>query len=442
MNRFYPDTSDAVLLELKTWQEVVIPLEPEDYDRANQLSRSLVSSDRQWQTYLNGLAFSGILEWLHDRTQQSIHTDQCTLLQPQYANVLDAVCQVEVGEFVLGLIVTESLAEEVAIVPRAVVELPEFVAHFYLLLEVQEEQAQVILRGYLRYDQLMHDLRQSNLQPETDWSYRLPLPWFESDTNHLLFHLRFLDPNAICLPAITASPQTRLVQVQQGLEERLSQIQPNTEPWQVLTWEQGAALLTCPPLLNVLQLGQQQGIETPAIAQKLQEVLQRLTGQAMNVWHWSQLAIDNMAQNLVWSMPQVFTPATAMRRTPEKFEVAMQDLVQQQAVEIPPQAHYAYTNLNDTNLQLCAVSWLLTPNGTSDSWALLLILVAQAGTVLPRDLKLQVSTTTILTEVVLETDDLYLYTLVEGSLTDEFVVTVLPPAALPVTLPPFVCHAD
>lgn len=442
MNRFYPDTSDAVLLELKTWQEVVIPLESEDYDRAVQLSRSISTRDRQWQTYLNGLALDSVLEWLRDRTQQPIHTEQCTLRQPQYANVLDAVCSVEVGEFTLCFVVMESLAEEVAIVPRAVIELPEFVAHFYLLLEVQEEQGQVILRGYLRYDQLMHDLRCSNLQPEAEWHYRLPLHWFESDTNHLLFHLRFLNPDAICLPAIVPSLHTRLVQVQPGLLEGLSQLQPETELWQVFTWEQGAALLTCPPLLNVLQLWQRQGARTTAIAQRFQDVLQRLTGQVTNVWHWSHIAIEGVGQNPVWSMPQVLSPAAAMRRTPEKFEVAMRDLIQQQIVEIPPQAHYAYTNLEGTNLQLCAVSWLLTPEAIPNAWALLLILVAQAGTVLPPDLKLQVSTTAILTEAVLETNDLYLYTLVEGSLTDEFVVTVLPPADLPVTLPPFVCHAD
>jgi hypothetical protein len=442
MNRLNTNTIDELQLDLKTWQEVVISLETEDYDRATQLSHSLPSEARQWQTYLNGLALYGVVEWLSERMEQSIDLEYCSVLQPQYANVLDAVAHLHIGEFKLCLLTTESVTDEIISVSRMVVDIPEFVAHFYVLIEVQEEQAQLILRGYLRYDQLVSDLRSLNCSVSPDWHYHLPLECFDPDSNHLLLYLNFLNPATICLPATTASARAKLTQVQAELGKRFPQLQPQQELWQQLTWEQATALLSSPPLLNLLYLWQTRLEQANAISDRFQTVLNHLTGQVMNVWHWSQAATDEIAQRLAWTMPQPFLPA-ATRRATEKFESILKDLQQRQGVEIPPHAYYAYQNLVGTTLQLGAATWLLPPSDTlSDhaaTWALLLILVAQPGSVLPHGIKLQVSMTTILTEAVLETDDLYLYILIEGNPNEEFVVSILPPNELPITLPSFVC---
>jgi hypothetical protein len=444
MNRFETPTINELQLDLKTWQEAVIPLEPEDYDRATQLSQPLPTESRQWKTYLNGLALYGMVQWLGDRIDQSIDLEHCSVLQPQYANVLDAVAHLHIGEFKLCLLTTESIADEAVSISRIVVDLPEFIAHLYVLIEVQEEQAQLILRGCLRYDQLIADLRSLELTLSPNWHYCLPLECFDSDANHLLFYLSFLDPAAICLPTATESVRIKLSQVQAELGKRLSQLHPKQELWQRLTWEQATALLSSPPLLNLLYLWQTRLEQANEIGDRFQTVLHQLTGQVMNVWHWSQLATDEINQRLAWTIPQPFLPAAATRRATEKFESILKDLQQRQTVEIPPHAYYASQNLAGTPFQLGAATWLLPATSESvpenaAAWALLLVLVAQPGSVLPHGIKLQVSMTTILTEAVLETDDLYLYILIEGSPTEEFVVSILPPNELPITLPSFVC---
>ncbi|MGV0024907.1 DUF1822 family protein [Phormidesmis priestleyi] len=376
------------LLDLQTLRESVIPLEPEHFDRALQLSRSAMNEPHQWSTYINGLALCGFVEWLEERaTGLAIQENECSLLQPEYASVLDAVCNLVVGGFTLCLVVTESVAKELVTVPRAVVELPEFSAHLYVLLEVQEEQGQIILRGCLRYDQLMQYQQSAHLTTQSDQTYTLPLDWFDPDSSHLLFYLKFLEPSTLVLPAIT--PPQSLMPLQQTIAQLTSLNQP-----------------------------------------------------IINVWNWSQNLLDATAQALSWSMPQTLTPAFAMRRSLEKVEAAFQDLIQRQEVDIPQHARYAYTTLAGTPFQFCAVTWLISTNQPTQEWALLLILVAQPGKVLPVGTKLQVSTTTVLAEVTLETMDLYLYVLVEGNQDEAFTPTILPANAAPIILPAFICHPN
>ncbi|HIK17853.1 MAG TPA: DUF1822 family protein [Leptolyngbyaceae cyanobacterium M33_DOE_097] len=437
----------ASALDLIALQEAVVYLEPECFEYAVQVSQQAATEAHQWRSYLNSLALCGFLHWLKEQVPDlSADTTLCTLLQPQYASVLDAVCHLRVGDFTLCLLVTESVANEQVRTPRAVIELPEFIAHFYVLIEIQEEQEQMILRGCLRYDQLQHFRENLPLQAQSDWTYKLPLDWFDPNYSHLLLYLRFLEASTLALPtALNQEPSEPLAEV--ALSDVLPQLKSGNQLWQVLTWEQGIEALTNPPLLNLLYQLQTQPEQSASITQSISHLLLRLKHQVLNVWNWSQDRLDETAEALSWSSPQVLSPAVAMRRSPEKVEAALQDLVQQQGIEIPNSARYAYTNFESSIFQLCAVTWH-TPNTLeftaqqASEWALLLILVAQPGKVMPLGTKLQVSNTTVLGEVKLETSDLYLYLLVEGQQNEAFTVTILPPNDLPTTLPAFVCHSN
>lgn len=454
----------ALLLDVISLQESVIHLEPEHFDCAIQISRKATTEAHQWRIYLNGLALCSFSQWLEKQVANlPVQQDLCTILQSQYANVLDAVCNLSVGSFTLCLLVTESVASEQVRVPRAVVDLPEFMAHFYVLIEVQEEQEQMILRGCLRYDQLVQFRQINTLHIQPDWTYNLPLDWFDASSNHLLFYLRFLEPATLTLPTVSTKQQIQRVAGCAALADVWPPVDPHSELWQVLTWEQGVALLTSPPLLNWLYLlhtrsPQVATTNSPvsesklspagAIRQQATKALAQLNQHAINVWNWSQDVFDETAQALLWSLPQPLMPAMAMRRSPEKVEAALHDLRQQQGIEIPQQARYAYINLEETAFQLCAVTWLMPSDVTMRSsnlerqWVLLFVLVAQTGKVLPAGTKLQVSTTTVLAEVTLETSDLYLYVLVEGHQDEAFTATILPTNELPVTSPTFVCHPN
>ncbi len=437
-----------LLMDLETLQTAIIPLEPEHFDQALRMSQGAIAEAHQWRTYLNGLGLCSFVQWLEERaTDLPIQQDLCSVLQPQYASVLEAVCNLKVGTFTLCLLVAESVAQEVVTVPRAVVDLPAFAAHFYVLLEVQEEQEQTVLRGCLRYDQLRLQQQAANLQPDSNWHYQLPLDWFDPDSTHLLFYLRFLDPITLALPTVASQPLQPACQ--EALAQLLPQLAVEDDLADILSWEQGAALLTHPPLLNLLYLLHTRPEQTAAITDRLTALLNQISQQVINVWQWSQDVLDETAQTLAWSMPRPLTPAIAMRRSSEKVEAALQDLAQHQGIELPPQARYAYVTLEETVFQLCAVTWLLAPEAlqlavadTEQEWALLLILVAQPGKALPLGTTLQVSTTTVLTDVRLETTDLYLYVMVEGTQNEAFTATISAPNALPVTLPTFVCNPE
>jgi hypothetical protein len=89
-------------------------------------------------------------------------------------------------------------------ISQATIERPELAAHFYAIVEVDEEQEQVVVRGFLRYDELSGYCREVDLQPAEDGCYRVPLSLFDDEPNHLLFYLRHLEPSAISLPSVAA----------------------------------------------------------------------------------------------------------------------------------------------------------------------------------------------------------------------------------------------
>lgn len=436
-----------ILIDFEVLPAEAIALHPECIDQAVQLSSRIASETRQWQTYLNALALFGFEQWLSERASEiPVNQEHCSILQPQYANVIEAVCNLRVGEFNLCLLTTGTLTDEV-VIPRAAIDLPEYTAHFYVVLEVQEEQEQATIRGFLRHDQLV-DLRQSvNLQAEQDWTYELPRSWFDSDLDHLLLYLRCLEPAAIPLPPVPNNRCSALSGMQAELMAKLPQLQsPDCPLWQVLTWEQAAAVLTSPDLLDWLYHLQ---IDEQSPSSHLSELLQRLTQRVVNVGLWLRDELDEFAQSLSWVLLPV-TPATAALRSlnvsatkwpTEEFEAIIAGL-KSTGMEIPPDARGAYQELKlaEIPLRLYAVTWPLLSQGNIPEWTLLLVLGTQSDTDLPHGLKLQVSDqTSVLVERVLEqnTDVTYLFTRVVGTWDEIFLVTISLMNGEALTLPLF-----
>jgi hypothetical protein len=177
----------------------IIWLEPEHFDRAIEITDSVKSEAHKWQTYLNALALLGFEEWLRERTpNKTVNRD---------TNLIESVCYLKVGEFKLCLIAAEHLLDEVVNVPQDAIEQLGLAAHFYVVLEVLEEQEQVIVRSVGCYDQLVNYLRRSNLQLLRDSFYQLPLSLFDAEPNDLLVYCRLLEPTAISLPVASTSSQ-------------------------------------------------------------------------------------------------------------------------------------------------------------------------------------------------------------------------------------------
>lgn len=186
-------TSFRLLLPESIW------LEPEDFDRAKDISKRVSPESNQWQIYLNNLALFALEKWLKERMpEQSISTSD---------RVIENTARLDLGEFKVRALATDNLLDELVELPRDVLESPELTTHFYAIMEVLEESEEVIFRGCLNYDQLSDYRDRLNLQPQDDF-YQLPLSLFDTEPNHLLFCCRFLEPSSISLPVKTAQMTT------------------------------------------------------------------------------------------------------------------------------------------------------------------------------------------------------------------------------------------
>lgn len=169
-------------------------LEPEQIEQAKAMSDRALTEVQQWQSYLDALALLAFEQWLSDRL-------------PEYAvqrspKPIESVVYLEVNGFTVCLITAEHVLDETVRLPQAVVEQSELAAHFYVVQEVSEEQALVMVRGFCRYDELIRDRHHDQVQ---DGYYQLPLSFLDAEPNHLLFYCRSLQPSAIALPT-SASP--------------------------------------------------------------------------------------------------------------------------------------------------------------------------------------------------------------------------------------------
>lgn len=414
----------------------MMTLEPTQIEQAHRLSQLATRESQRWQIYLHALGLFGFEQWLAERSDLSVDHQFCSLFQPGYAALLPAAARVQVGPFQICLIAIEGDAEQIEL-PRAVVELPEWMAHFYVVAEVWEELHMVQMCGFMRQDQLSALRQNGTTQVNADWTVALPLSEFEPETDRLLLHLRCLDPAALRLPEINRRERW---QIPTALLPRLADWQPTQTPlWQVLDWQQGTELLTCPELIHWLAQPRLAGWQ-----RQLSTLFQILTQPAINVGCWLHDELDDLAQNLSWVLLPPLAPAE-FRTSVESASLILNQL-DRLKIAIPAEARSGYQNLNlaDLRLQLHAVTWSQIASDGLPEWSLVLVLAAQPMHQLPLGLQLQVSD---LTGVLVERQvtefipDAHLYAWVVGSWHEKFVVT-LTHQETSVTLPPFAFHAE
>lgn len=456
---YYSNNLAALDFDFEAFPVEAIALESANIDRAIQISSAIPNESQQWQTYLNALALFGFEQWLNERAADiPLNSADSTVLQPQYASVFQAVANLTVGSFKVCLIATGSLTDEEVIIPQPVIDLPEFAAHFYVLIEIQEEFEQAIIRGFVRRDRLDSQCHALNLPPNADWTYSVPLAWFDSDPDRLLLYLRCLEPSAILLPEIAGDRIAVLSTVQAELETLLPLLQSReTALWQVLNWQQGTAVLTNPELLEWLyklqtEENDKQEAETQnELRNYLSDLLNLLTQRTVNVARWLQDQIDELAQGLSWVlMPPTFVPATVSMRSTQSLEAVLptgefEEIIKQLAntgMEIPTTARGAYQDIGlaDIQARLYALTWpFLSPENTPE-WTLLLVLGPTPDSALPNGIRLRVSDQSgVLVQRTLNRNsmDTYLYVLIAGRWDEKFLATITLPNGTALTLPPF-----
>jgi len=428
----HPSDQREMLLDFIAFPPETVTLEPSDINQALQLSLQSENETQQWQIYLNTLSLLGFEQWLTDQMPEiQINHENCSLYSLSQAQIIESVCNLTINHFKLCIITVGSLSDQVISLSRIALEIPEFTAHFYVVVEVQEELEQVQVKGFIRYDQLIEQCQSSQLQPEADWSYPLPLAWFDSNLHYLLLHLRCLEPSAIALPAHSSA---LLLRVSAKLEQLLPELRSLPGKLSdVLTWEQALVLFTHPELFQGLNLASEPTVTSNAL---------------LNVGVWLRDQLDELAQELSWVLLPAFSdnrlrlnPAPAMRSPIEELDDILIQL-ERTGADISTQARGAYQNLQlgDTALRLYVVTWPLLSTENVPEWKLLLILGAPSGNSLPHGTTLQVSdNTSVLVECRRDqnTDAPYLYARVAGTWEETFSITISLLDGTAIILPPF-----
>jgi Protein of unknown function (DUF1822) len=341
-----------------------VALSPEQSDRALALSQTAPPA-QQWQTYLDALAAIGFREWLQDRA-------------PTLDLVAATAEPLQINGFRLWLVTADGDAE--VAVPRRALANP---AHFYVMVDVWEEQQQVAVSGCLRYDQLPTELGAGEV-----WVARSA---FDPDPSHLLLALRHADPATIALPQAAVAAQT----------------------------------VTAP-------------VRTAPMAQ-------RVTQPVVNLGRWLQGQLDSVAAELAWVLMPPLEMSPAMRSTRDSGDGSMGQLgavlqmLDHQGITLPPNAQTGYQDLPVAPLRLYIVTGALADG----EWSLLAILGPQAGTQMPAETRLSLSDETgVLVEQTLAAQSSYLFGQVVGTMAEQFTVTVHLPNGTNYALPTFMFQPE
>jgi hypothetical protein len=235
----------------------IIWLEPEQIEIATAIRTYISIESQQWQVYLNTLALLSLEEWFREKLPNlKIHRKSDLDRFTSYLTI---------DNFKVCVIAIENLFDEIVNLPQDVLDRPEFVAHFYVIIEVLEEEEQAIIRGFQRYDLLNNYCIQANLSVQADSCYPFPLSIFDAEPNRLLAYCRHLDPSAITLPV--RETRTKLSRWLQGIVD---------EGWQtidaLINSEANLALATRSTFLGtetkvgkLINLGMQLGNQTVAM---------------------------------------------------------------------------------------------------------------------------------------------------------------------------------
>ncbi|MBE9215551.1 DUF1822 family protein [Plectonema cf. radiosum LEGE 06105] len=385
------------------------------FQKAARLSQSIHLPQQRWEVYLCALGVLGFEQWLLERAPDlQFECVDASIWQPAYANLLVAACNIKVGNFKVCVLTNSS-------VPFAVLDIPDFTAHFYVLMQVEEEEQQVAVSGFMSYEQYLNYQQKAHLAVDSDWTYPIPSTWFYSNPNALLLNLRCLDADAIQLPTKIAQQNNTATALREKLTALTSQLQKQHFS-QLLTVKEATTLLSNPDLIDWAYK-----IVNPSFAQPL-----------INVGLWLRDRIDAVASELGWMlMPSL--AVSELRSLEEEFEQIRSGLVKS-GVQIPSTARGAYRDLeSDRHLvRLYAIMWVLSETGDNKEWMLLIALGSQPQGQMPKmTLEVRDQTELLFTESLEDTNKGILYAQVIGNWEERFWVTVTVDDDTVFEIPPF-----
>ncbi|NER46836.1 MAG: DUF1822 family protein, partial [Symploca sp. SIO1A3] len=163
----------------------IIELEAKQQAEALEITNRLAAATGKLAIYYQALALVAFEDWLKKREPSlSVETTKASLFDLDYAQAVNAVCNLRVGEFKICLLPTLGFSDELVTIPQAVLAIPEFAAHFYLIIGIEDELDLAGIRGVARYDQLAADI--AGISVQGDGSYELPITSFSPKIEEFL----------------------------------------------------------------------------------------------------------------------------------------------------------------------------------------------------------------------------------------------------------------
>lgn len=392
----HPSTTmtDDFLADIESLPESAIALTSDQLDRAFELSDRVIDARKQWQAYISAIALMGFEQWIQQRTVNAVmDQSRCTITQLQTESTAAAVCNLIVNGFRICLLAIEGNQDEIEI-PKAVIEQPDLLAHFYVAIAVYEEQAQIIPRGFIRRDRLVTE-RLSSLTPET---YLMPIHEVDLEIDRLLLFLSFPQQVELSLPIVNAKPLVPLHQL-------LTQPLINVGHWLEEQWGQVATEL--------------QWIILPP----------------------AEFSANFRSSSFLRGLEPLSVPNSSVQQA--QFDLASILLsLERDGMRISPDIVCGYRDFNvgEIPLRLYAAQAPILSEQSLPEWSLLLILKPQADPPLLEGMRLIVSD---LTEVLVnqafeaETGGDFLFTRVIGTQDEKFTVTVGLPSGATTTIASF-----
>lgn len=385
---------------------------PEHFQKAARLSKLIPLSQQRWQVYLSALGVLGFSEWLQEQVEDlDIDIESSSIWQPAYASLFNAACNIQVGKFKICLLTEDNLVDEYS-VPFAVFDIPDFIAHFYVLMQVHEEQQQITISGFINYAQFCQYRASQELHINSDWTYKIPNTLFNSDVDTLLLHLRCLDVDAIHLPVAQSINENNVTLLHQKLIKLKSQLETRY-PWELLTIPEAKILFNNSDLINLVYKS-----ATPS--------LQPL----INVSTWLNNKIDTAAQELGWMLMSSltskfrFTELSSLQANFEQIRLGLE----RQGTIFPDTARGAFRNLECEagSLRLYAITWVLSEISENPEWMLFIALGCHSEKEMPASLQLEVcdETQQLFLQSLQDTSQGILYTQVIGNFDEKLSVTV------------------
>ena len=210
-------------------------IETAQFEQAKDISSWWEDESQRWQAYINALAMLSFQAWLEEALSSKVQRITFEGTEAAYLGI---------NNFKLCLLAKEHVLDETVRLPQRIIDRSELAAHGYVVLEVLEEQEEVTIRGFLRYDELIPQVEQATLTSSNE--YALSLSSFDEEINHLTAYLQYSHSEAILLPTASTqespeastktAPTPTLIEAADSLRTRLGQWLDGTiaEGWQTL----------------------------------------------------------------------------------------------------------------------------------------------------------------------------------------------------------------